>query len=49
MFERGYRSGSLKGDTNIGIDVDADVNADIDSHFGCLKALSKSLQVLLNG
>ena len=31
------------------MDADVEVDVDIDRHFGCLKEVSKSVQVLLNG
>ena len=31
------------------MDLDAAVDVDIDSHFGCLEEGSQSVQVLLNG
>ena len=30
-------------------DIDVEVDVDIDSHLGCVKRVSKSVQVLLNG
>ena len=44
-LERGYRWVSFKG----AIDVDIDVEVNIDRHFGCLKRVLTSVQVLLNG
>ena len=38
--------GSSKG--GIDVDVDVRVDVDIDSCFGCVKGISKSVQVLLN-
>ena len=36
---------------DIDVDVDVDVEADVDiaSYLGCLKGVSKAVQVLLNG
>ena len=34
---------------DIDTDVDVQVDVDLDSYFGCLKGVSKSVRVLLNG
>ena len=41
----------LRGAFNWGIDTDGDVVVGVDIHkcFGCFKAVSKSVQILLNG
>ena len=38
---------TFKGEINI--DMDVEVDSDIDRYFGCLKEVSKSVSVLLNG
>ena len=48
LFRWGYCQGSFKGDVDIDVDVDVEVDVDIDSYFGCLKGVSKSVQVLSN-
>ena len=34
---------------HIDVDVDVEVDVDMDRYFGCLKGVSKSVQVLFNG
>ena len=34
---------------DIDIDIDVVVDVDVDSYFGCVKEVSKSVQVLFNG
>ena len=43
--------GHTGADTGIDVDVAVDVEVDVDIHryFGCLKGVSKSVQLLLNG
>ena len=44
--------GSFKGDIDIDINIDiegTDVEVDIDSYLGCLKRVSKAVQVLCSG
>ena len=42
-------SRDLKGSFQGNIDVDVLVDVDIDRYFGCLKGVSKSVQVPFNG
>ena len=49
LFKDRDLRGSSKGDIDIDVDVDAEVDVDIDTYVGCLKGVSKSVQVILNG
>ena len=48
LFKRDI-DGPFKKDIDTDMDVHAEVDVDIDGYFGCLKEVSKSVQVLLKG
>ena len=48
-FKGDIAGAPFRGDIDTDIDVEVDVGIDIDSYLGCLKRVSKSVQVLLNG
>ena len=45
---QGSFKGDIEKDIDVDVDVEVDVDAGIDRYFGCLKGLSKPVQVLLN-